>query len=345
MMYKALIRPLLFLLRPETVHHLVVALIKGSFLIPGIKPLVRYIYRVGDQKLHREVFGLKFENPVGLAAGFDKNAGFFNQFSAFGFSFIEIGTVTPVGQSGNPKPRSFRLKKDKALINRMGFNNYGVKAAAEKLRRRRTNIIIGGNLGKNTATPNENAVEDYTTVFEELYDVADYFVVNVSCPNISDLSHLQDREQLNGILLGISSIRAEKFHKKPVLVKISPDLNNKQIDDVIELISQHDMDGIIATNTTITREGLTTDPGKVGEIGGGGLSGGPLRERSTEIISYIHGKTAGKLPIIGVGGIMNPEDALEKIRAGASLVQVYTGFIYEGPSIVRRINKKILKAI
>jgi len=342
-MYKTIVRPLLFLLRPETVHHLVVILIRFFFVIPGLKPLVRSLYRVRNEKLQREVFGLKFENPVGLAAGFDKNAGFFNQFSVFGFSFIEIGTVTPVGQPGNPRPRSFRLKKDRALINRMGFNNHGVEAAAKKLRRRRTNVVIGGNLGKNTATPNENAVEDYATVFQELYDVADYFVVNVSCPNISDLSHLQDRDQLDGILTRLSHIREGKAVRKPVLVKISPDLNKSQIDDVIELIDQHGMDGVIATNTSISREGLSTDAVKVEQVGNGGLSGLPIREQSTEIIRYIHKKSEGKLPIIGVGGIMSPADAIEKIEAGASLVQVYTGFIYEGPSLVRRINKAILQ--
>jgi dihydroorotate dehydrogenase len=341
-MYKTVIRPLLFILQPETVHHLVVAVIKVFFIIPGVKALVRSFYRIKDKRLQREVFGLKFENPVGLAAGFDKNARFFNQFPAFGFSFIEVGTLTPLAQPGNPKPRSFRLKKDKALINRMGFNNDGVKTAVRRLRKRRTDIIIGGNLGKNTQTPNEQAVEDYAIVYEELYEVVDYSVVNVSCPNISDLSHLQDRERLNGILSRLSSIRALKPFKKPILVKISPDLNNRQIDDVIELIAQYEIDGIIATNTSITREGLTTDPEIIAGIGNGGLSGQPIRERSTEIIRYIHGKTNGKLPVIGVGGIMTPEDALEKLEAGASLVQLYTGFIYEGPSLVHRINKSLL---
>lgn len=343
-MYKSIIRPLLFLLQPETVHHLVVFIIKALFVIPGMKALFTGIFKVRDEGLERDVFGLKFRNPVGLAAGFDKNAGFFNQFSAFGFSFIEVGTLTPVGQPGNPKPRSFRLKKDRALINRMGFNNHGVHAAAEKLRKRRTNIIIGGNLGKNTATANEEAVGDYAAVFESLYEVVDYFVVNVSCPNISDLSHLQDRDQLDGILSRLEQIRKSKTVRKPILVKISPDLNNEQIDDVIDLTGDHEMDGIIATNTTITRKGLASDPDKVTSIGNGGLSGQPIRNRSTEIIRYIHDKTSGNLPIIGVGGIMTPEDALEKIEAGASLVQVYTGFIYEGPSIVRRINKAISRS-
>ncbi len=344
-MYKGFIRPILFLFQPETVHRLVVVLIRIFIIIPGLVPLLRSIYRVRHDKLRREVFGLNFENPVGLAAGFDKNASFYKPFSAFGFSFIEIGTVTPVGQPGNPKPRSFRLKADQALINRMGFNNDGVKAVAERLRKRQTGIIIGGNLGKNTATPNEKAAEDYAAVFNELYDVADYFVVNVSCPNISDLSHLQDRRQLEGILVRLDSLRAGKVPRKPILVKISPDLNTGQIDDVIDLIGQYQMDGIIATNTTVTRRGLTTDTGRVEKVGDGGLSGRPLRERSTEIIRYIYQKTSGKLPIIGVGGIFSPQDALEKLQAGASLVQVYTGFIYEGPAMVRRINRVLLKEL
>ena len=344
-MYKGIIRPLLFLLQPETVHRLVVALVKIFFGIPGVKSLIGSIYRIRNEKLQRQVFGLKFENPVGLAAGFDKDATFFKQFSAFGFAFIEVGTITPVRQPGNPRPRSFRLKKDKALINRMGFNNEGAIHAADRLRKRHANLIIGGNLGKNTATPNEKAVEDYAAVFQELYEVADYFAVNVSCPNISDLSHLQDRDQLEGILSRLGSIRSKKAIRKPVLVKISPDLNNDQIDDVIDLIIQYEMDGIIATNTTITREGLTSEPDRVAMIGRGGLSGSPIRDRSTEIIRYIHKKTGGKLPIIGVGGIMSPEDAMDKLDAGASLIQIYTGFVYEGPSIVRKINKAILNKV
>lgn len=341
-MYKSFIRPLLFLLRPETVHHLVVGLIRALFLIPGMKPLLSRIYTLRDSRLEREVFGLKFRNPVGLAAGFDKNAGFFRQFSAFGFSHIEIGTVTPLGQSGNPKPRSFRLKKDRALINRMGFNNRGALAAADRLRKRSGNIIIGANLGKNTLTPNEKAVEDYAKVFEELYELADYFVVNVSCPNISDLSHLQDRDGLEAIFGRLSALRAVKSLRKPVLVKISPDLNKNQIDDVIDLVREYGMDGIIATNTTILRDGLETDPDRIAGIGSGGLSGMPLRERSTEIIRHIRNKAGSELPIIGVGGILGTQDAIEKLEAGASIIQVYTGFVYEGPSIVRRINKAIL---
>ncbi len=340
-MYRVLIRPILFLFPPETVHRLAVGLIKTLFCIPGLKALIRSVCRVRDEKLKRLVFGLKFENPVGLAAGFDKNAGFFNQFAAFGFSFIEVGTVTPAGQPGNPRPRSFRLRKDHALINRMGFNNEGARAVALRLRKRRNGIIIGANLGKNTHTPNEKAADDYAALLDELYDVADYFVVNVSCPNINDLSHLQDPEQLREILARLHVIRAEKPLRKPVLVKISPDLNHKQIDDVIELIGDYGMDGIIATNTTITREGLSTDPARVESMGSGGLSGKPLKDRSTEIIRYIHLASGGKLPIIGVGGIFSADDALEKLEAGASLVQLYTGFIYEGPGLVRRINRDL----
>ena len=342
-MYKFLIRPLLFLFRPEPVHRFVAGWIRVLFLVPGIAPLVRACFRVRHPSLRREVFGISFENPVGLAAGFDKNARYFRQFSAFGFSFIEVGTVTPLAQPGNPRPRSFRFKEDGALINRMGFNNEGATAAARRLGRRRGGIIIGGNLGKNTATPNEKAVEDYASAFQELYETADYFAVNVSCPNISDLGHLQDREQLDGILARLASIRQGKSVKKPILVKISPDLNKRQIDDVIDLVRQNGMDGIIATNTTIAREGMKTDPARVKAAGSGGLSGIPLRERSTEIIRYIHEKTGGALPVIGVGGIMSPRDAREKLDAGASLIQLYTGFIYEGPSLVRRINRSLLR--
>jgi dihydroorotate dehydrogenase len=342
-MYKWIIRPLLFLLRPETVHHLVVALVKFFFAIPFVKLLARSLYTTKDVKLHREVFGLAFENPVGLAAGFDKNATFYRQFAAFGFSFIEVGTVTPVGQPGNPRPRSFRLPADKALINRMGFNNHGAAKIAERLGKGRTSMIIGGNIGKNTNTPNESAQEDYADAFLALYDYVDYFVVNVSCPNISDLSHLQDPEQLAGILYRLSLLRAGMVRKKPILVKISPDLSWEQINDVLELVDEFKMDGIVATNTSITREELATAPEKIKKIGLGGLSGKPIRERSTEIIRYISEKTGGQLPIIGVGGILSADDALEKLRAGASLVQVYTGFVYEGPGLVKRINQALLR--
>ena len=342
-MYKGFLRPILFLLNPETVHHLVVGLLKFLFILPFVKLIFKSVFSIEDKNLRREVFGLTFDNPVGLAAGFDKNASLYNQFAAFGFSFIEVGTVTPVGQPGNARPRSFRLPGDKALINRMGFNNSGTDKVVERLQKRKTRIIIGGNIGKNTATDNEDAIEDYARCFTALYDVVDYLVINVSCPNISDLSHLQDREQLKGILERLSSLRSGMSHVKPLLVKISPDLNFQQIDDVIDLIGEYGLDGIVATNTTITRNNLQSDNLIVKKIGNGGLSGKPITGRSTEIIRYIHNKTGGKLPIIGVGGIMSVRDAIEKLEAGASLIQLYTGFIYEGPALVKRINKALVR--
>jgi dihydroorotate dehydrogenase len=344
-MYRRIIRPVLFLIPPETTHHIVVLLVRIAFRIPGIKQILKKIYAVKDKRLNREILGLKFANPVGLAAGFDKNAGFFNEFMTFGFGFIEIGTVTPLGQTGNPKPRLFRIPLDQGLINRMGFNNLGLTKAINKLKNKPAGLIIGGNIGKNSATSNEQAAEDYAKCFEGLYPFVDYFVVNVSCPNINDLSELQDKALLSGILIRLADIRSSMARKKPILVKISPDLNFQQIDDVLKLISQTGMDGIVATNTTIRRENLATEARVIEKIGNGGLSGESLRQRSTEIIKYISEKTNGNLTIIGVGGIMSPEDAVEKIRAGASLIQIYTGFIYEGPGIVRRINKALLEKL
>lgn len=344
-MYRRIIRPLLFLIHPETVHHLIVILIRFVYRIPGIPQLIKKIYAVDDSRLNREFWGLKFPVPVGLAAGFDKNAAFFKEFMVFGFGFIEIGTVTPIGQPGNPKPRLFRIPKDLGLINRMGFNNLGLDEAIIKLKNKPAGIIIGGNIGKNTLTPNEKAVDDYAKCFEGLYPYVDYFVVNVSCPNICDLSELQDKEQLRGILTRLSGIRSSMALKKPILIKISPDLNSAQIDDVLELIALTGMDGVVATNTTIRRENLVTDPELIKKIGNGGLSGKPLRNRSTEIIKYISEKTHAKLTIIGSGGILSPEDAAEKIHAGAHLIQIYTGFIYEGPGVVKRINKALAEKI
>lgn len=342
-MYKHLIRPLLFRIYPETVHHFIVSAIKAVFCIPGVAAITDKFCTVKDPALKRTVFGLTFDNPVGLAAGFDKNAEFYNEFSRLGFAFIEIGTVTPKGQPGNPKPRSFRLPMDKALINRMGFNNLGADEVIKNLKKRKVKTIIGGNLGKNTLTPNSDAVNDYITTFNKLYDYVDYFVVNVSCPNISDLHELQDKGSLLDILGSLMSERTKMTASKPILLKISPDLNFNQIDDIIEIARETKIDGIVATNTTTGRYNLTTPKENVTNIGNGGMSGAPLRDRSTEIIKYIATKTGGKLPIIGVGGIMTPQDALDKINAGASLVQIYTGFIYEGPSLIKRINKAILK--
>jgi dihydroorotate dehydrogenase len=345
MIYKRILRPFLFLIPPETTHHIIVFIVRIAFRIPGLKPLLRKIYWTNSKQLERELLGLQFANPIGLAAGFDKNASFFREFTSFGFGFIEIGTVTPLGQAGNPKPRLFRITRDHGLINRMGFNNSGLDEAIKKLRKRPEGLIIGGNIGKNTATPNEKAVDDYAKCFEGLYPFVDYFVVNVSCPNICDLSELQDKELLKGILIRLSDLRSKMTRKKPILVKISPDLNSNQIDDVLELISLTGMDGIVATNTTIQRENLISGTEIIEKIGQGGLSGKPLRQRSTEIIKYIAEKTKGNLVIIGVGGIMSPEDALEKIHAGAHLIQIYTGFIYEGPAIVKRINKVLMEKL
>ncbi len=341
-MYSKIVRPILFLLSPEKIHRLVVLFLKVGFRIPGIKWITNRITRIEHPSLQRSVFGLHFNNPIGFAAGFDKNAEVFDDFSAFGFSFIEIGTVTPKPQLGNLKPRSFRLKADKALINRMGFNNKGVDYACAMLQKRKGNIVIGGNIGKNTLTPNELAVNDYLYCFKELYDYVDYLVVNISCPNVANLRHLQDGEHLGLILDTLTKERTLRAIYKPILLKVSPDLTYEQLDETISKAVESGIDGFIATNTTTSRENLTTEAETISTIGNGGLSGAPLTKRSTEVIRYIHSKTSGSKPIIGVGGIMTPEDALEKLEAGASLIQVYTGFIYSGPMLVKNINKAIL---
>lgn len=341
-MYKSIIRPVLFKFYAEDVHHFVRFCLRLFFSIPGSRQLAKKMFTIQDKRLEREVFGLKFDNPVGIAAGFDKDATMFNELSYLGFSHIEIGTVTPKAQPGNPKPRLFRLPKDKALINRMGFNNGGVLAAADNLKNRKTKAIIGGNLGKNTLTPNEKAVDDYVAVFEGLYEVVDYFVVNVSCPNISDLHELQDQEYLEAILNAVMEKNRAKPKLKPILLKVSPDLNDGQLDEVIAVIEKTKIHGVIAANTSVSREGLKTDQEKVKAIANGGLSGKPLNKRSTEVIKFLHEKSKGAFPIVAVGGIFTAEDAIEKLNAGASLIQVYTGFIYEGPWLAKRINKEIL---
>ncbi|QQS51321.1 MAG: quinone-dependent dihydroorotate dehydrogenase [Bacteroidota bacterium] len=340
-MYKLLIRPLLFLLAPEKVHHLVVLTLKIAFYLPFARIIAKKIFSVQNSALQREIAGLVFPNPVGLAAGFDKNASFYNAIAAFGFGSVEIGTVTPLGQPGNAKPRLFRLPADKALINRMGFNNLGLEAAKKQLSKKRS-IIIGCNIGKNTLTPNEKAYSDYLTCFEGLYAHVDYFVVNVSCPNISDLHKLQDQDMLEQILNEIMASRAQKVFKKPVFLKISPDLNSHQVDETLAIVQKTAIDGLVISNTTVSREGLITPEGTIRSIGNGGLSGLPIRDRSTALIRYVAEKTNHQLPIIGVGGILSPADAIEKLKAGASLVQIYTGFIYEGPFLVKRINRAIL---
>jgi dihydroorotate dehydrogenase len=342
-MYKSIIRPALFLFDPESIHHMVVSMLQFFFRIPGVKGLVGSFTHMHDKRLERELFGLKFKNPVGIAAGFDKQAAVYNELAAFGFSHIEIGTVTPLSQPGNTKPRLFRLPGDKGLINRMGFNNSGLDAAINNLKRKRSNVIIGGNIGKNTLTPNDQAVEDYVKTFVGLFDYVDYFVVNVSCPNISDLKELQDQEALMNILNRLQHINNQKPKRKPILLKVSPDLNDKQLDEVIDIVEQTQIDGVVATNTSISRHTIKQEKERATKAGHGGLSGLPIRDRSTEVIRYLAEKSNKAFPIIGVGGIMTADDALEKLEAGADLVQVYTGFIYEGPMIAKRINKALLK--
>ncbi|MCB0478949.1 MAG: quinone-dependent dihydroorotate dehydrogenase [Crocinitomicaceae bacterium] len=342
-MYKYILKPIFFLFQPEKIHYFVFDLLKFTLAFPGMKWVFRKMYCIEDPKLEREVFGLKFKNPVGIAAGFDKDAKLFNELDYVGFGFIEIGTLTPVGQPGNPKPRLFRIPNDEGLINRMGFNNGGVEEAVERLKKRKTKVIIGGNIGKNKITPNEIANGDYEFAFEQLYPYVDYFVVNVSSPNTPNLRELQDKEPLTKLLSNLMDLREKKSEKKPILLKIAPDLTNHQLDDIVDIVLSTKIDGLIATNTTIARDHLKTSPGQLNEIGNGGVSGKPVRERATEVIRYVHQKSEGKFPIVGVGGIHSPEDAIEKLEAGASLIQVYTGFIYEGPALVKRINKKILE--
>ena len=311
--------------------------------LPGGAAVARQLYTIQDPRLEREVFGLKFANPVGLAAGLDKDARLVDELAAFGFGFIEIGTLTPRPQGGNPQPRLFRLPQDESLINRMGFNNEGVEAAVERLRKSKHQVIIGGNIGKNKDTPNDQAEQDYLKSFEALFEVVDYFVVNVSSPNTPNLRELQDKEPLRKLLSSLQERNAGKRASKPILLKIAPDLTISQLDDIIDLVGETGIAGIIATNTTISRDGLLTSKTAVEKIGAGGLSGKVLRERATEVIRYLHSQSGGSFPIIGVGGINSPESALEKLEAGATLIQLYTGFIYEGPALVKAINKAILE--
>lgn len=356
-MYKWLILPLLFRFDAEQVHHFVCGTLRFLFKIPGIPFIFRLLFNYEHPSLAREVFGLKFKNPVGLAAGFDKNAELVEEMACLGFGFVEIGTVTPLPQDGNEKPRLFRLKPDHALINRMGFNNHGAAAAAARLRNRKTNILIGGNIGKNKITPNENALDDYLKSFEILYDVVDYFVVNVSSPNTPGLRDLQEKEPLMKILTALKvkseelEVKTEKLKvksiptahsPKPILLKIAPDLTNSQLDDIIEIVTTTKIAGVIATNTTISRDDLLTKDPEIKKIGAGGLSGCPLTHRSTEVIRYICEKSNRAFPVIGVGGIASPEDAKAKLEAGASLVQIYTGFIYEGPLLAKRICQALV---
>jgi dihydroorotate dehydrogenase len=336
-----LIRQLLFNFPPEKVHHLSMDLLRGANRFGPARKMLQQRFRPNYSHLSRELFGLRFSNPIGLGAGFDKNAVYLDELATLGFGFVEIGTVTPLPQPGNDAPRLFRLPKDKALINRMGFNNNGVKAVRGRLEQWRKNgnnqdLVVGGNIGKNKVTGNEDAWMDYATCFSELYETVDYFVVNVSSPNTPGLRELQDKDSLRKILSTLQDLNAARS-SKPLLLKIAPDLTQHQLDDIIALSAEVALSGLVATNTTISREGLATDPRTVARIGNGGLSGKPLRQRSSEVVEYIVRQTSGSMPVIASGGIFSGADAFEKFQAGASLVQVWTGFIYEGPSIAKNI--------
>lgn len=337
-----LLKPLLFQFAPENIHHIVTSMLKNGNMIPGVPFLQKNVFHLDDPRLERTVFGLKFKNPVGLGAGFDKNAALVDELSHFGFGFIEIGTVTPLPQPGNEQPRMFRLPADEALINRMGFNNEGAEVAATRLKfLKRKGLMIGGNIGKNKLTPNEEAVSDYIKAFDALFDVVDYFVVNVSSPNTPGLRALQEKGPLKEILNTLQQRNSKNGISRPILLKIAPDLTNEQLDDIIEIVTETKIAGVIATNTTISRDNLRSPEHLKSEAGG--LSGKPLTKRSTEVIRYLSEKSSKAFPIIGVGGIHSAQDALDKLDAGASLVQIYTGFIYEGPILIKRINQAILK--
>lgn len=344
--YKHLLRPVLFKFNPEKAHHFTFKLLAVISRLPLGNYFLKNTYAITDLHLRRNVFGIDFPNPVGLAAGLDKNAHLVTQWSYLGFGFVEIGTVTPKPQYGNPKPRLFRLPKDSALINRMGFNNDGVEKIVQRLKKHQKNIIVGGNIGKNKITSNENAIDDYKICLEALHDYVDYFVVNVSSPNTPGLRELQEKQPLLNLLTELKHFEADIAHaknklSKPILLKIAPDLTPTQLDDIVEIVQSTGVDGIIATNTTVAREGLHSDTTWVAALGAGGLSGKPLKQKSTEVVRYLAQKSKGNVPIVAVGGIHTAEDALEKLRAGASLVQLYTGFVYEGPGLVKQICKKL----
>ncbi|MFI1745930.1 quinone-dependent dihydroorotate dehydrogenase [Thalassobellus sediminis] len=343
-MYKLLLRPFFFLFDPEKIHHFTFSLIKFTCKIPGFSAIFRSLYVIDDKKLERKLFGLTFKNPVGLAAGFDKNAVLYNELANFGFGFIEIGTVTPKAQAGNPKKRLFRLKDDQGIINRMGFNNEGVETAITQLKKNQGKLIIGGNIGKNTDTKPEDYTKDYLECFNALHPYVDYFVLNVSCPNVGSHAKLNDKDYLEELIGAVQKANTTFESQKPILLKIAPDLNNNQLDEIIELVSTTNLDGVIASNTSTDRSDLKASKEQLESIGNGGLSGKPISNKSTQVIKYLSEKSKKAFPIIGVGGIHSAEDALEKIAAGADLVQVYTGFIYEGPSLVKKINKAVLKS-
>ena len=342
-MYKLFIRRFLFLFDPEKIHYVTFSLIRFLCKVPFFSAIFRAMYLIEDKRLERNLFGITFKNPVGLAAGFDKNAVLYNELANFGFGFIEIGTVTPIGQEGNPKKRLFRLKDDQGIINRMGFNNDGLETAIEQLKKNKGKLIIGGNIGKNTQTSPQNYTNDYEECFKGLHPYVDYFVLNVSCPNVGSHEKLNDKEYLLELILAIQNLNLLEPTQKPILLKIAPDLNNNQLDEIIEIVAETKIDGIIASNTSTSRSGLKASKKHLQEIGNGGLSGLPIKEKSTRVIKYLKDTSNKAFPIIGVGGIHSAEDALEKIEAGADLVQIYTGFIYEGPGLIKQINKALLK--
>lgn len=344
-MYKLLIRPVLFLFDPEKVHYFTFSVVKFLHKIPFVPSIIRSRFQVNDKRLEREVFGITFKNPVGLAAGFDKNAVLYNELANFGFGFIEIGTVTPKGQIGNPKQRLFRLKDDQGIINRMGFNNDGIAPAIENLKKNKGQVIIGGNLGKNTETAPENYTQDYCEVFKALHPYVDYFVLNVSCPNVGSHAKLNDKAYLVELITTVQELNNIEAVQKPIVLKIAPDLNNVQLDEIIELVAETKIDGVIASNTSTTRDNLKASKERLEEIGNGGVSGQPIKAQSTKVIKYLASHSNNSFPIIGVGGVHSAEDALEKLAAGATLVQLYTGFVYEGPSLIKKINKAILKQV
>ena len=343
-MYKLFIRPFLFLFDPEKIHYFTFSLIRFLCKIPLMSLILREIYKIEDKRLERILFGIKFKNPVGLAAGFDKNAVLYNELANFGFGFIEIGTVTPLGQEGNPKKRLFRLKHDAGIINRMGFNNDGLETVIQQLKKNKGKLIIGGNIGKNTQTSSDLYTRDYELCFKGLHPFVDYFVLNVSCPNVGSHAKLNDKSYLIELISAVQKLNKQELIQKPILLKIAPDLNNNQLDEIIELVAETKIDGVIASNTSVTRNNLKASDQLLKEIGNGGLSGQPIKELSTRVIRYLAQNSNKAFPIIGVGGIHSAQDALDKIEAGADLVQIYTGFIYEGPGLIKEINKALLKS-
>lgn len=341
-MYKHIIKPFLFSFNPETAHNMTFKALSFLRHVPFARSLMRALYKKESPGLEKEVFGIKFPNPVGLAGGLDKNGEYYNDMANFGFGFVEIGSLTPKPQDGNPKPRCWRVPGDKAIINRFGINNKGVKNAVEHLKKERPDVIVAANISKNTSSINEEAAKDYETAFGLLYDFVDMFVVNISCPNVVGLTALQDISFLSEIVDRLLSLRMYYDEYRPILLKVSPDLSHQQLDEIIDYSLRSGIDGIVAGNTTRSREGLTTiSKEKIDEIGNGGMSGAPVHQKNLDLVRYVHKQSDGKLPIIGVGGIMSPEDAKEMLDAGASLVEIYSGFIYEGPGLVKKIIKHL----